>query len=90
MLNLFSYLKHIGSRRENCWDNAPMERSFRCFKMEWMPNVGYGNFKETKYSVSDYINGYYNNVKPHHYNADFEPNESEARYKDSKVVTEFY
>lgn len=55
------------SRRGNCWDNAPMERFFRSFKTEWMPKVGYGNFKEAKYNVSDYINGYYNNVRPHNY-----------------------
>ena len=74
------------SRRGNCWDNAPMERFFRSFKSEWMPKVGYENFKEAKYSVSDYINGYYNNVRPHHYNAGLAPNESEVRYQDSKTV----
>ena len=57
------------SRPGNCWDNAPMERFFRSFKTEWMPKVGYENFKDAKYSVSDYINGYYNKVRPHHYNA---------------------
>ncbi|KAA1151069.1 IS3 family transposase, partial [Pseudoalteromonas fuliginea] len=46
------------SRRGNCWDNAPMERFFRSFKTEWMPKIGYGNFIDAKYSVSDYINGY--------------------------------
>jgi len=74
------------SRRGNCWDNAPMERFFRSFKSEWMPKIGYENFKEAKYSVSDYINGYYNNVRPHHYNAGLAPNESEVRYQDSKTV----
>ncbi|EGI71835.1 integrase, catalytic region [Pseudoalteromonas distincta] len=74
------------SRRGNCWDNAPMERFFRSFKTEWMPKVGYENFEEAKYSVSDYINGYYNNVRPHHYNAGLAPNESEVRYQDSKTV----
>ncbi len=74
------------SRRGNCWDNAPMERFFRSFKTEWMPKVGYENFKDAKYGVSDYINGYYNNVRPHHYNAGLAPNESEVRYQDSKTV----
>jgi putative transposase len=78
------------SRRGNCWDNAPMERFFRSFKKEWMPKVGYGNFIDAKYSVSDYINGYYNNVRQHHYNAGLAPNESEIRYKDSKTVAKFY
>ena len=39
-----------------------------------------------KHSMSDYINGYYNNVRPHHYNARLTPNESEVRYKDSETV----
>jgi len=47
------------SRRGNCWDIVPMERFFRSFKTEWMPKVGYENFKDAKYGVSDYINGYY-------------------------------
>ena len=83
-------IKQSMSRRGNCWDNAPMERFFRSFKTEWMPKVGYGNFIDAKYSVSDYINGYYNNVRPHHYNAGLAPNESEVRYQDSKAVAKFY
>ena len=39
-----------------------------------------------KHSMSDYINGYYNNARPHHYNAGIAPNESEVRYKNSKAV----
>ncbi|MET6759189.1 IS3 family transposase [Pseudoalteromonas sp. NCIMB_1079] len=83
-------IKQSMSRRGNCWDNAPMERFFRSFKTEWMPKVGYGNFIDAKYSVSDYINGYYNSVRPHHYNAGLAPNESEVRYQDSKTVAKFY
>ena len=83
-------IKQSMSRRGNCWDNAPMERFFRSFKTEWMPKVGYGNFIDAKYSVSDYINGYYNNVRPHHYNAGLAPNESEVRYQDSKTVAKLY
>jgi len=50
-----------------------------------MPKIGYENFKEARYSVRDYINGYYNNVRQHHYNAGLAPNESEVRYQDSKI-----
>ena len=28
------------SRKGNCWDNAPMERVFRTFKKDWMPELG--------------------------------------------------
>ena len=47
-------VKQSMSRRGNCWGNAPMERFFRNFKTELMSKVGYKNFKEAKYSVSDY------------------------------------
>ncbi len=29
------------SHRGSCWDNAPMERLFRCLKTEWVPSFGY-------------------------------------------------
>jgi len=50
-----------------------------------MPKIGYENFGEAKYSVSDYINGYYNNVRPHHYSAGLVSNESKIRYESSKT-----
>ncbi len=75
------------SRRGNCWDNAPMERFFRSLKVEWVPTEGYRTFVEAKYHINDYIIRYYNNVRPHHYNAGLTPNESEQRYwLDSKLV----
>ncbi len=67
-----------------------MGRFFKSFKTEWMQKVGYGNFTNAKYSVSDYINGYYNNATPHHYNTGLAPYESEVKYSDSKTMTKFY
>ena len=80
-------IKQSMSRRGNCWDNAPMERFFRSLKVEWVPTTGYKSFTEAKHHITDYIIGYYNNVRPHHYNAGLTPNESEYRYLlDSKTV----
>lgn len=28
------------SGRDNCWNNAPMERVFRSLKSEWIPTTG--------------------------------------------------
>lgn len=78
------------SRRGNCFDNAPLERFFRSFETECMPKVGYENFIEAKYSVSYYIDGYYNNIMPRHYNVDLAPNESEVRTKILKSVAKSY
>ena len=78
------------SRRGNCWDNAPMERFFRSLKTEWIPTPGYKSFTEAKQDVTDYIIGYYSQVRPHHYNAGLSPNESERRFwLDSKTVAKF-
>ena len=68
------------SRRGNCWDNAPMERFFRSLKTEWVPTPGYHSFNEAKISITDYIIGYYSQVRPYQYNAGLTPNESERRF----------
>lgn len=83
-------IKQSLSRRGNCWDNAPMERFFRSLKVEWVPAVGYRNFTEARHHINNYIIRYYNDVRPHHYNAGLTPNESERRYAlDSKAVANF-
>lgn len=83
-------IKQSMSRRGNCWDNAPMERFFRSFKTEWMPKKGYIDFKEAKGAITDYVIGYYSEIRPHHYNAGLSPNESERRFwLNSKTVAKF-
>jgi len=78
------------SRRGNCWDNAPMERFFRSLKTEWVPTIGYKNFTEAKQAIINYIMTYYNQTRPHRYNAGISPNESERRYWLSyKTVANF-
>lgn len=73
-------IKQSMSRRGNCWDNSPMERFFRSLKTEWIPTTGYKNFSEAKHRINDYIIGYYSSIRPHSYNGDLTPNESEIRY----------
>lgn len=78
------------SRRGNCWDNAPMERFFRSLKTEWIPTIGYKNFNEAKQAIINYIMSYYNQTRPHRYNAGISPNESERRYwLNYKTVANF-
>lgn len=80
-------IKQSMSRRGNCWDNAPMERFFRSLKTEWIPRAGYSDFIEAKHEITNYIVGYYSQVRPHTYNAGLSPNESERRYnKTYKTV----
>ncbi len=78
------------SRRGNCWDNSPMERFFRSLKSEWVPNCGYANFSEANRSITNYIIGYYSQLRPHQYNGGLTPNESERLlWKNSKTVASF-
>lgn len=56
------------SRRGNCWDNAVLERFFRSYKTEWMPNYGYNSFSEAEQDVLSYILKHYNTKRGHSYN----------------------
>ncbi len=70
------------SRRGNCWDNAVMERTFRSFKTEWMPKLGYQNFDEALKSISYYYMVYFNQQRPHTANFGLTPKQKdEAFYK---------
>ena len=71
------------SRRGNCWDNAPMERFFRSLKTEWVPRLGYRTFAEAKESITDYIIGYYSQVRPHKHNNGLSPNVAERKFNIS-------
>ena len=78
------------NRRGNCWDNSPMERFFRSFKSEWMPQLGYLNINEAMLSISDYINGYYNRYRPHQYNDGLSPLLAEKEHSEtSNMVASF-
>lgn len=53
------------SRKGNCWDNAVMERFFLNLKMERVWQKEYANHTEAKRDITDYIVGFYNNVRLH-------------------------
>ena len=53
------------SRKANCWDNAVMERFFLNLKMERVWQRDYANHSEAIRDVTDYIVGFYNNVRLH-------------------------
>ena len=68
------------SRRGNCHDNAPTERFFRSFKTEWMPATGYRSFEAGVKSISHYISGYFNQLRPHQFNDGLTPAQAEQKY----------
>ena len=65
------------SRRGNCWDNAPTERFFRSYKVEWMPKDFYSTYEEAETDVLKYIIQHYNSVRGHSYNNYLSPNVAE-------------
>lgn len=73
-------IKQSMSRRGNCWDNSPMERFFRSLKTEWVPETGYRSFVEAKHAVTNYIIGYYSQVRPHQHNGGLSPNAAEQKF----------
>lgn len=71
-------------------DNSPMERFFRSLKTKWVPDNGYANFSEASTAITNYIMGYYSQLRPHQYNGGLTPNESERLFwKNSKAVASF-
>lgn len=53
------------SRKANCRDNAVMERFFLNLKRERVWQRDYANHSEAMRDVTDYIVGFYNNVRLH-------------------------
>jgi putative transposase len=70
-------IKQSMSRRGNCWDNAPTERFFRSYKVEWMPKAFYSTYEEAEVDVLKYIIQHYNSVRGHSYNNYLSPNAAE-------------
>ncbi len=67
-----------------------MERFFRSLKNEWVPVTGYVSFSDAAHAITDYIVGYYSEPRPHEYNVELPPNESENLYwKNSNAVVCF-
>ena len=79
-------MTHSMSRKGNCWDNAPTERFFRSLKTEWIPKSGYENLQQAKQHVSDYILGYYQNVRPHSFNDNLPPAMKEKQFFNQNLL----
>ena len=73
-------IKQSLSRRDNCWDNAPMERFFRSLKIEWMPTYEYRSFVQAQNHILKYLIGYYSQLRPHQHNNGLSPNHAEQKY----------
>lgn len=53
------------SRKENCWDNAPMECFWGKMKQEWLNDQHFKTREEAKKAVFEYICIFYNRIRIH-------------------------
>ena len=53
------------SRTGNCWDNAPVERSFSSLKREWTGDQLYRTRQAAMADVREYVAVYYNSMRLH-------------------------
>ena len=72
-------IKQSMSRRENCWDNAPMERVSRSLKSEWIPATEYNSLQGAERDISRYLMDYYNWHRPHTFNNGMSPAKAESQ-----------
>lgn len=68
------------SRRGNCWDNACIESFFGHLKSEWLWDFKFYSIVEVRFSLFDYIDGFYNTKRFHAGNDNLSPVEYEKKY----------
>lgn len=65
------------SEKGHPYDNAVMECFFKFLKKEETDRKSYSSFQELNLSLFEYINGFYNSVRPHSHNNALSPNQTE-------------
>jgi putative transposase len=68
------------SRRDDCWNNAPMEQLFRSLKPEWVSTLGYRHFTDDQGSITEYLVGYYGQANPYQHDRGLSPNAAYEQY----------
>jgi len=75
------------SRKENCWDNAVMERFFGSLKSERVDSKKYITREEAKADVIDYIEMFYNSERLHSTLGYVSPIHYESKFDSLKMST---
>ena len=55
------------SARGSCYDNAPVESFFALLKREWIRRKNYPTREQARSDIFDYIERFYNRIRPHGY-----------------------
>lgn len=64
-LQVIYSIKTSMSRRENCWDNAPMESFFGTLKTESLHHYRFTTREQARKLVFEYIEVFYNRIRHH-------------------------
>ncbi len=65
------------SAKGHPYDNAVMECFFKYLKKEEVNRRSYSSFDELNIALFQYINGFYNSLRPHSHNNGLSPNQAE-------------
>ncbi|NYT79826.1 IS3 family transposase [Alcaligenaceae bacterium] len=76
------------SRRDNCWDNSPMESFFSTLKLECLYRQSFKTRTQIKTAIFDYIECFYNRHRRHSANDYLSPYDFEARASQKRAVSE--
>ena len=68
------------SAKGHPYDNAVMECFFKYLKKEEVNRKSYSSFDELNVALFQYINGFYNSLRPHSHNNGLSPNQAEASF----------
>jgi len=74
------------SRKGGCYDNAVCERFFWSFKHEWTHHRSYADLAQTRPSLFQYIELFYNRHRPHTSLGILTPNEAVAGHRFSEAI----
>lgn len=85
------YMKHLFSlgvvqsfsAKGHPYDNAVCECFFKYLKKEETNRKTYSTYTELGLSIFEYINSFYNNMRPHSANGNLSPNAYEKKYLDT-------
>lgn len=68
------------SAKGHPYDNAVMECFFKYLKKEEVNRKSYSSFDELNVALFQYINGFYNSLRPHSHNNGLSPNQAETSF----------
>ncbi len=68
------------SAKGHPYDNFVMECFFKYLKKEETNRRSYSSFNDLNLCLFEYINGFYNSVRPHSHNNGLSPNQAEIQF----------